>query len=87
MSSAESASLSFFFNIFNVGVTVDRLVPIAVTCHDITNFDHTDKPHRAWQVAGGLLADSPGFNQPSLERLTLGNLPACFPETQDKSEE
>ena len=39
------------------------------------------------QVAGGLLADSPGFNQPSLDRLTPGNLPDCFPEIRNKSDE
>lgn len=38
------------------------------------------------QVAGGLLADSPGFNQPSLESVTMGTLADCFPEVRDKAE-
>jgi putative ribosome biogenesis GTPase RsgA len=38
------------------------------------------------QVAGGLLADSPGFNQPSLEHVTVATLAACFPEVRDKAE-
>ena len=50
---------------------------------------HEHNMFRPWslQVAGGLLADSPGFNQPSLDKLTPGNLPKCFPEIRIKSEE
>ena len=28
----------------------------------------------------GLLADTPGFNQPALEKLALASVPDCFPE-------
>ncbi|CAL5230096.1 g13554 [Coccomyxa viridis] len=48
---------------------------------------HTTRHVSLLEVAGGLLADSPGFNQPSLDRLTPGNLPDCFPEIRNKSEE
>lgn len=41
----------------------------------------------AVQVGGGLLADSPGFNQPSLDYLTVAELPDCFPETRNRAEQ
>ena len=34
------------------------------------------------QVGRGLLADTPGFNVPSLTNLTISNLQACFPEIE-----
>lgn len=46
---------------------------------------HSFIPSNA-QVAGGLLADSPGFNQPSLENVTLATLADCFPEVREKAE-
>jgi ribosome biogenesis GTPase len=49
--------------------------------------DSTDLGGANGQVAGGLLADSPGFNQPSLEGLTVAELPGCFPEARDKAQE
>lgn len=33
-----------------------------------------------------MLADSPGFNQPSLENVTLATLADCFPEVREKAE-
>ncbi len=38
------------------------------------------------QVAGGLLADSPGFNQPSLDDLNVASLSDCFPEVRERAE-
>lgn len=37
-------------------------------------------------MGGGLLADSPGFNQPSLEAVTIATLADCFPEVREKAE-
>ena len=34
------------------------------------------------QVGRGLLADTPGFNVPSLTNLMISNLQACFPEIE-----
>ena len=39
------------------------------------------------QVGKGLLADTPGFNVPSLTNLSIGNLQACFPEIERRLEE
>ena len=33
-----------------------------------------------WLRSGGLIADTPGFNQPALESVTSEDLPGCFPE-------
>ncbi len=30
--------------------------------------------------SGGLIADTPGFNQPALDAVTAEQLPGCFPE-------
>ena len=38
------------------------------------------------QVGNGLLADTPGFNVPSLTNLTISNLQACFPEIERRME-
>lgn len=38
------------------------------------------------QVGNGLLADTPGFNVPSLTNLTVSNLQACFPEIERQLE-
>ena len=38
------------------------------------------------QVGNGLLADTPGFNVPSLTNLTVSNLQACFPEIERRLE-
>jgi hypothetical protein len=32
----------------------------------------------------GLLADTPGFNQPALEKLSLGSVADCFPEIRSR---
>lgn len=32
------------------------------------------------QIRGGLLADTPGFNVPSMTNLNVINLQSCFPE-------
>lgn len=45
---------------------------------------HTTRHVSLMEVAGGLLADSPGFNQPSLTDLLPAELPECFPEIQDR---
>ena len=39
------------------------------------------------QVAGGLLADTPGFNQPALEGVSPDALASYFPEIQDAIQE
>lgn len=38
------------------------------------------------QIGGGLLADTPGFNVPSITNLTVANLQTCFPEIQRQLE-
>ena len=38
-------------------------------------------------VAGGLLADTPGFNQPALEGVQPADLPTFFPEIQERTKE
>lgn len=38
------------------------------------------------QIGGGLLADTPGFNVPSIANLTVANLQKCFPEIQTRLE-
>ncbi|BDA45177.1 probable small ribosomal subunit biogenesis GTPase RsgA [Coccomyxa sp. Obi] len=56
---------------------------------DLTNLGrgkHTTRHVSLLEVAGGLLADSPGFNQPSLENVTLATLADCFPEVREKAE-
>ncbi|CAL8469056.1 g8597 [Coccomyxa elongata] len=56
---------------------------------DLTNLGrgkHTTRHVSLLEVAGGLLADSPGFNQPSLENVTLATLAHCFPEVREKAE-
>lgn len=53
---------------------------------DITNIGrgrNTTREVTLLEIGDGLLADSPGFNQPGLEELTLASLPECFPEIQD----
>ncbi len=45
---------------------------------------HTTRHVAFLQVAGGLLADTPGFNQPSLTALQPADLPTCFPEIRDR---
>ncbi|KAK9865460.1 hypothetical protein WJX84_010095 [Apatococcus fuscideae] len=52
---------------------------------DITNIGrgrNTTREVTLLEIGDGLLADSPGFNQPGLEELTLGSLAECFPEIQ-----
>lgn len=45
---------------------------------------HTTRHVALLEVGGGLLADSPGFNQPSLADLTPSELPDCFPEIRER---
>ena len=45
---------------------------------------HTTRNVTLLEVAGGLLADTPGFNQPSLDALPAADLPELFPEIQDQ---
>ena len=45
---------------------------------------HTTRNVTLLEVAGGLLADTPGFNQPSLEGMPAAELPELFPEIQDR---
>eukprot|EP00884_Botryococcus_braunii_P018339 jgi/Botrbrau1/5189/Bobra.0172s0059.1 len=46
---------------------------------------HTTRHVSLIDVGGGLLADSPGFNQPDLDGLlTTSQLPLCFPEIRDR---
>ena len=45
------------------------------------------KSEAAEQVAGGLLADTPGFNQPALEGVTPEILPHYFPEIAERLNE
>ncbi|KAK9908042.1 hypothetical protein WJX75_002003 [Coccomyxa subellipsoidea] len=56
---------------------------------DLTNLGrgkHTTRHVSLLEVGGGLLADSPGFNQPSLEAVTIATLADCFPEAREKAE-
>ncbi|KAL0032589.1 hypothetical protein WJX77_009516 [Trebouxia sp. C0004] len=43
---------------------------------------HTTRHVALLEVGRGLLADTPGFNVPSLTNLTVSNLQACFPEIE-----
>ncbi|KAL0020260.1 hypothetical protein WJX79_003335 [Trebouxia sp. C0005] len=43
---------------------------------------HTTRHVALLEVGRGLLADTPGFNVPSLTNLTISNLQACFPEIE-----
>ena len=45
---------------------------------------HTTRNVTLLEVSGGLLADTPGFNQPSLEGLPAAELPELFPEIQER---
>ena len=45
---------------------------------------HTTRNVTLLEVAGGLLADTPGFNQPSLDALPAAELPDLFPEIADR---
>ena len=45
---------------------------------------HTTRHVALLEVGGGLLADTPGFNQPSLAELSPSELPECFPEVHDQ---
>ena len=45
---------------------------------------HTTRTVTLLPVAGGLLADTPGFNQPTLEGLPPEDLPRYFPEIQER---
>ncbi|EIE21063.1 GTPase EngC, partial [Coccomyxa subellipsoidea C-169] len=56
---------------------------------DLTNLGrgkHTTRHVSLLEVAGGLLADSPGFNQPSLDDLNVASLSDCFPEVRERAE-
>lgn len=48
---------------------------------------HTTRNITLLPVAKGLLADTPGFNQPALEGVLPENLMAYFPEIQDSISE
>ncbi len=53
---------------------------------DITNIGrgrNTTREVTLLEIGDGLLADSPGFNQPGLEELSIATLPECFPEVQE----
>ena len=49
---------------------------------------HTTRSVRLLETrsGGGMLADTPGFNQPSLEGLSLEQLPDSFPEIRSRLE-
>jgi ribosome biogenesis GTPase len=44
---------------------------------------HTTRSVTLLPVAGGLLADTPGFNQPALEGVLPEELASYFPEIQE----
>ena len=48
---------------------------------------HTTRNVTLLPVAGGLLADTPGFNQPALEGVLPAELPAFFPEIQERTQQ
>ena len=45
---------------------------------------HTTRNVTLLEVAGGLLADTPGFNQPALDALPAADLPQLFPEIEEQ---
>ena len=53
------------------------------TVSQIGRGKHTTRNITLLPVAGGLLADTPGFNQPALEGVQPENLMSFFPEIQE----
>ncbi|KAK9811503.1 hypothetical protein WJX72_004946 [[Myrmecia] bisecta] len=47
---------------------------------------HTTRNVTLLDIYGGLLADTPGFNQPTLQDVTTAALPHCFPEIAEQLE-
>ena len=61
-----------------------KLSDLAVgTVSQIGRGKHTTRNITLLPVAGGLLADTPGFNQPALEGVQPENLMSFFPEIED----
>ena len=60
------------------------LRPLPLQVSAIGRGRHTTRNVTLLEVAGGLLADTPGFNQPSLEGMPAAELPEHFPEIQDR---
>lgn len=87
----------FFHGIDNFGITLDTRNPflglmlkLLTVAHLLVvagiNLLRLCVEAYALQVGNGLLADTPGFNVPSLTNLTVSNLQACFPEIDRRLE-